>query len=40
METKKNYKKPEFVEVEMKMANVVMGSPCTCDAGGTSDTSM
>ena len=24
METKKNYQKPEFVEVEMKVANVVM----------------
>ena len=26
METKKNYKKPEFKEVEMKIANVVMDS--------------
>ena len=32
METKKNYQKPEFVEVEMKMANVVMASGgCECD---------
>lgn len=26
METKKNYQKPEFIEVEMKIANVVMAS--------------
>lgn len=36
METKKNYKKPEFVEVEMKTANVVMSSPCTIDGSGCS----
>ena len=27
METKKNYQKPEFVEVEVKIANVIMASP-------------
>lgn len=36
METKKNYRKPEFVEVEMKISNVVMAS-CSSDMGCSSD---
>ena len=32
METKKNYKRPEFFEVEMKRATVLSGS-CANDSG-------
>jgi hypothetical protein len=35
METKKNYLKPEFEEVEMKMVqSILSNSPCGNDSGG------
>ena len=41
METKKNYKKPEFEEMVLNAnMSLMAGSDCTCDTGGSSDNDM
>jgi hypothetical protein len=41
METKKNYRKPEYEEIKIEACILSQGSPCECDvAHGGSDDSM